>query len=267
MQGRTNAGGTGGFGLNLKIVNGTTMPSNPRENTVWVETTVTIKSYALSYVQPENASEGLLWLKTSHLDSGVEVDVGKKNAVKLNLSSGMLYTGGKWTSVNAWVYINSAWKQFSMAFDGRLYDNGDQCTDVTGGWGATGYKRVTSSGQVVEAYAGTLKSDCMYVNSNGKIQMFGTANPILLDGLKTLTVDWKVLGCYKDASTALRLEIQREKKHGSTVAIATLSSGKTVKRLTSTLDISDLSGYAYIVVGVTVSADGSSGNIYSIKAS
>lgn len=258
-------GGGGGGGLNLKVVGGTTQPTNPRANTIWVNTATAITGYVLSPTQPQTDTEGLVWLKTA--DTGVEINVGKKNAVLLHLASGMLYTGGKWASVDAWAYINSAWKQFSIAFDGRLYDNGDQCTDVTGGWGATGYKRVTSSGQVVEAYAGTLKSDCMYVNSNGKIQMFGTANPILLDGLKTLTVDWKVLGCYKDASTALQLEIQREKKHGHTVAIATLGSGKTVKRLTSTLDVSGLSGYAYIVVGVTVSADGSSGNIYSIKAS
>lgn len=265
MIGRTNAGGSGGGGLTLKVVGGTTKPANPRANTIWITTTTAITGYVLSPTQPETGTEGLVWIKTA--DTGVEINVGRKNAVLLHLAGGMLYTGGKWASVDAWAYINNAWKQFSIAFDGRLYDNGDQCTDVTGGWGATDYKVVTNNGKVSAAVAGTLKSDCMYVKSGPSAPMFGTAKPIPLDGFKTLTVDWKVLSCYEGASTALQVEIQREKKCGSSVAIATLGSGKTAKRLTSTLDISNLSGEAYVVARVTVAADGSSGNIYSIKLS
>ena len=267
MQGRTNAGGTGGFGLNLKIVNGATMPSNPRENTVWVETTVAIKSYAIQISAPENPTEGMLFLKNKE-GVGVEVNIGKKNPLNVRLSAAQLYTGGKWTNLNAYVYINSEWKQFSIAFDGRLYDNGDQCTDITGGWGIADYKYVNSSGKESAPGAGTLKSDCMHlVSTSTKITMLGTAKPIDLDGLKTLTVDWKVLGCYDGASNALIVDIQREKKAGTSIALAILGSGKAVKRLTSTLDISSLSGEAYVVVRVSVVAAGSSGNIYSIKLS
>lgn len=259
-------GGGGGGGLDLKVVGGTTQPTNPRENTVWVNTATAITGYALSPTQPETGREGLVWLKTA--DTGVEINVGKKNAVLLHLASGMLYTGGKWASVDAWAYINSAWKQFSTAFDGRLYDNGDQCIDATGGWGITDYKYVNSAGKESDPGAGTLKSDCMYLASTStKMTILGTAKPIDLDGLKTLTVDWQVLKCYDGATNALMLDIQREKKAGTSIAIATLGSGKAAKRLTSTLDISSLSGKAYVVVRVTVTSAGSSGNIYSIKAS
>lgn len=112
MQGRTNAGGTGGFGLNLKIVNGTTMPSNPRENTVWVETTVAIKSYAIQISAPENPTEGMLFLKNKE-NVGVEVNIGKKNSLNVRLSAAQLYTGGKWTNLNAYIYMNGAWKRFA----------------------------------------------------------------------------------------------------------------------------------------------------------
>lgn len=112
MQGRTNAGGTGGFGLNLKIVNGTTMPSNPRENTVWVETTVAIKSYAIQISAPENPTEGMLFLKNKE-GVGVEVNIGKKNPLNVRLSAAQLYTGGKWTNLNAYIYMNGAWKRFA----------------------------------------------------------------------------------------------------------------------------------------------------------
>nr|DAH71779.1 MAG TPA: hypothetical protein [Caudoviricetes sp.] len=271
MIGRTNAGGSGGGGLNLKVVGSTAKPTNPRENTIWVNTTTAITGYALSPTQPEAGTEGLVWLKTA--DTGVEINVGRKNVVLLHLAGGMLYTGGKWASVDAWAYINSVWKQFSTAFDGRLYDNGDQCTDITGGWGITDYKYVNSSGKENDPGAGTLESDHMHLASTStRISMLGTAKPIDLDGLKTLTVDWQILKCHKDATNALMVDIQREKKAGTSIALATLGSGKAAKRLTSTLDISNLSGKAYVVVRVTVTSGSSSdstsaGNIYSIKAS
>ena len=44
MIGPTNARGGGG-GLNLKVVGGTTQPTNPRENTIWVNTTTAITGY------------------------------------------------------------------------------------------------------------------------------------------------------------------------------------------------------------------------------
>lgn len=110
MIGPTNARGGGG-GLNLKVVGGATQPTNPRENTIWLNTTTAITGYALSPTQPQTGTEGLVWLKTA--DTGVEINVGKKNAVLLHLAGGMLYTGGKWDSVDAWAYINSAWKRFA----------------------------------------------------------------------------------------------------------------------------------------------------------
>ena len=106
-----NVTGGGGEGLNLKVVGGATQPTNPRENTIWVNTTTAITGYVLSPTQPETGTEGLVWLKTA--DTGVEINVGRKNAVLLHLAGGMLYTGGKWDSVDAWAYINSAWKRFA----------------------------------------------------------------------------------------------------------------------------------------------------------
>ena len=111
MIGPTNARGGGG-GLNLKVVGGATQPTKPRENTIWITTTTDITGYALSPTQPENGTEGLVWLKTA--DTGVEINVGRKNAVLLHLASGMLYTGGKWLNINAWVYTNNVWTQFAQ---------------------------------------------------------------------------------------------------------------------------------------------------------
>ena len=110
MIGPTNA--RGGGGPSLKVVGGTTRPTAPRENTIWINTTTAITGYVLSPTRPENGTEGLAWLKTA--DTGVEINVGRKNAVLLHLASGMLYSGGKWLNINAFVYANNVWTQFAQ---------------------------------------------------------------------------------------------------------------------------------------------------------
>ena len=155
MIGPTNA--RGGGGLNLKVVGGTTKPANPRENTIWVNTTTAITGYALSPTQPETGTEGLVWLKTA--DTGVEINVGRKNAVLLHLMQAKLYVNGKWANVEGYVYTGGQWKQFSAK---RLYliENGKKLVDFTQiGSGSitekeTGYVTVeTSSNNATVVYA------------------------------------------------------------------------------------------------------------------
>ena len=121
MIGPTNARGGGG-GLNLKVVGGTTRPTNPRENTIWVNTTTAITGYVLSPTQPETGTEGLVWLKTA--DSGVEINVGRKNAVLLHLRKANIYVSGVWKNVDGYLYSSGSWKQFSKVTE-TLYKSGE----------------------------------------------------------------------------------------------------------------------------------------------
>ena len=50
-----NASG-GGAGLNFKVVGGTTQPSNPKENTIWVETDTKIAGWNFSATEPPRRS-------------------------------------------------------------------------------------------------------------------------------------------------------------------------------------------------------------------
>lgn len=101
----------GGAGINLKLVGGTTEPTNPVENTIWVKTNVPISGYVLSATDPGSVSEGLVWLKTT--DTGTEINVGKKNAVLLRLANSKLYTGGIWKSFDGYAYVSGEWIHFS----------------------------------------------------------------------------------------------------------------------------------------------------------
>ena len=140
MIGRTNAGGSGGGGLNLKVVGGTTKPTSPRENTIWVNTATAITGYILSPTQPETGTEGLVWLKTA--DTGVEINVGRKNAVLLHLDYARIYTGSAWKDVEGFAFTNGNWAQFSNLRT-YLYNAGNQCEALTGGWAITNHTNAT----------------------------------------------------------------------------------------------------------------------------
>lgn len=119
-----NVTGGGGGGLNLKVVGGTTQPTNPRENTIWINTTTAITGYALSPTQPETGTEGLVWLKTA--DTGVEINVGRKNAVLLHLETSKVYNGQTWVLSDGYIYKSGGWAQFGFTAlykDGRFVVN------------------------------------------------------------------------------------------------------------------------------------------------
>lgn len=110
--GTTNAGNGGRFGLDIKIVGGTTQPLNPREHTIWVNTDAQITGYTISSVVPKNPSEGHVWIQTS--DSGIAIDVGLTDEYLWHLFSAEIYENGAWVYLNASVYNDGKWGQFSF---------------------------------------------------------------------------------------------------------------------------------------------------------
>ena len=119
MIGRTNAG-FGGGGGGLRVAVGLTAPISPRENTVWVKSAQAGKQYVFAEAEPGNPAEGLIWFRaTEYLGIIARTDV---------------YTGGAWVAADTYMYLGGKWVQIAFAWNGELFDNGNQYTPVTGGW-------------------------------------------------------------------------------------------------------------------------------------
>lgn len=112
------SGGGGGVGLN--VVTGLSAPVNPKENTVWVASDKAGKKYVFSETEPESPSEGLIWFLASAAGAITKANV---------------YTDGAWVTTNAYMYLGGSWVQIASAWNGTLFENGNQYEDVTGGWG------------------------------------------------------------------------------------------------------------------------------------
>ena len=230
----------GGGGLNLKVVGGTTRPTNPRENTIWANTTTAITGYVLSPTQPENGTEGLVWLKTA--DSGVEINVGRKNAVLLHLAMSQVYSGGGWATVEGYVYKSSAWVQFGFL---ALYKDGVFSTDHT-------EKVIKGSIQ----YAGTYYTATTNGGGNAG-ESYVVFGPLSLDGFNTVTmratfVSTKVVN--------VRFVIMIAKDANATRSNAALKTEVDIKNYvenTVSLDISTLErGTWYVYAGINTGGSG-----------
>ena len=118
MIGRTNTGGGGG-GLNFKVVGGTVQPSNPKENTIWVDTDTDISGWVFSAMQPV-PKEGLVWVRTGDV-SPVRFNAVRKNTVMVYAYSVTQYVGGEWAKKSAYIW-NREW----VLITGNLtiYDSG-----------------------------------------------------------------------------------------------------------------------------------------------
>lgn len=235
MFGRTNAGG-GGVSMNYKVVGGTSQPSNPDANTIWVKSANEITSYRFSPVQPSGASEGMVWIKTGTSGS-VILDIPKEATVRLYLTGCSQYISGAWVNVDAYIYQSSAWKQFGTAII-YLYNAGDKCTAVTGGWTSSGYSY--ASRDVVAPVFGTstMKVQCTQHTSAGQVAIGGTANKIDLTNVDKIVINITAV----TNSAAFIISTSKAIPSSPTKTTAISATG------TVTVDVSSLTGSYYLAI-------------------
>lgn len=137
--GRTNSGGSGG-GLAVYIVGGTTQPTNPKENTVWVNTDTAITEWVFSATQPSTRldgsalSGGEVWFQVDTAATA-PINVLKKNGAYEYPQVCYQYISGAWVAKTARTYQNGAWVDWIL----YLYNNGVNNTAVGGGLTASGW--------------------------------------------------------------------------------------------------------------------------------
>lgn len=121
------AGSGGGAPLNFKVVGGT-KPSNPKENTIWVNTDTAITDWVFSATQPAAVS-GRVWIKTG-TTSTVEMNVLKKNSIQVCPLNAKQCVGGAWALKDAETYQSGKWNDWAYWIIG----NGADGSGITGGF-------------------------------------------------------------------------------------------------------------------------------------
>ena len=102
-----NVTGGGGAALNFKVVGGTSQPANPKENTIWINTSTPITDWVFSATQPTSAS-GKVWIHIG-TSSVVEFNALKKNGIQVYPLSAKQYVDRAWKNVTAKSYQGGKW--------------------------------------------------------------------------------------------------------------------------------------------------------------
>ena len=230
----------GGYGLFLRVLGGTSQPTTPREGTIWVNTSALKPDYILSATQPGSPASGLVWIKLG--SDGVSLPVDKKGTLAITLAGCAVYNGRTWDNVDAWVYTGGKWVQFSFTIV-YLYNKGDLCTDITGGWKATAWP--FNAGEDGRAPTVDYKDTYVNLSINGGRKnysgVFEPINKIDLTGVKTILFK---LNSVSSTSTQYTLVVAgvftRSQSYFENLSGVTLELNTT--DVSAPVDVSNLSG-------------------------
>jgi len=165
-----NGGNTG-----LQVAVGLTAPGNPREAMVWVKSDKAGRKYVFSQTEPEGPAEGLIWFRATAAGIITRADV---------------YTGGAWAAADTYMYLSGTWVQIAAAWNGELFDGGNQYADHTGGWPARiGVQEST------DPY--------LYYTAGAQRLIFGTAQKIDVTNFSKLHVIGRGRGDYTSEGSVL----------------------------------------------------------------
>ena len=139
MIGITNAGG-GKDRYRVKVFGGTSAPANPKEGYIWVKTSTPISGYEINcwtnYIPGYSMNNGFTYIygKPEWEANVVNIIDDKVGLVYFNFNKCMQQQGSTWHTMDAFVFHNGSWMQFSTSWNGELFYQGNQYTEHTGGW-------------------------------------------------------------------------------------------------------------------------------------
>lgn len=138
-----------------------------------------------------------------------------------------------------------------LAYNLRLFDNGDECTDVTGGWTISDYQfgYPPASNMLIKP---TITDRILLYGKNGnQVVGMGTANSIDLTGYSKLSVDFETLGTYGDYTSGT-LYLLPDKIANQYQAVAKLEFGVDIgERKVETIDVSSINTPVYVFLWAT----------------
>ena len=236
MIGRTNTGG-GGMSLNFKVVPGLTQPVTASENTIWVKVEA-IGDWYFSATQPENLRELDVWILVNEY-SPVEFNALKKNGIQVYPVAAKQRIGGELVEVDAMSYQGGTWVEWIT--DVYLYDNGDECVAITGGWSIFKIRPDCSTNESWGSNQNGLLT-VQLPGSKRTCAAYGTNNAI--DVTDYATIEFSATEIMGGECLFGVLESRDSQDHSASAVTLTQETAGTV-----TLDISNLSGRYYIWFG------------------
>ena len=125
----------GSANLNFNVVGGTSAPTKPRDNTIWVNTSTPISKWSLDKQEPTSPIDGQIWMRTFNSGGAVSFNALKKNSIDVHIYQVYQWINSEWIPRNAYIYNNGMFTQFSknimpaaLSVTNQFYHNGGHFT-------------------------------------------------------------------------------------------------------------------------------------------
>ena len=153
--------------------------------------------------------------------------------------------GTQTASTTATVSAEGEAVNVKLTYDLRLFDNGDECAGVTGGWTNAGYTYSSMLPAPPEISDGRIQ---LYGKSGGNTGI-GTAQSIDLAGYSKLVIDRDVLST-NSTNSAGQLWLLPGKNVVNSQAKATLQFGHATGRAEQEIDVTNINTPVYVFASV-----------------
>ena len=237
-----------GVELNFEVVGGTTKPSNPKENTIWVNTSTAISGWGFGTTEDISSSysNGTVLFVIDSANK-TKFNALKENYIYMHPATAYQYISGSRNQVNAQIYQSGAWKNLR---ENRVFDNGNQITEITGGWSNSGYalsgfnhtniSRVSvGTSLVATAYCPGSDPD-----SGGLI---GTQKPVNFSGFTKMRVKGNLNGYYHRSKLYVGIHTSKTIGVSPLACIDITTTGNFDRTLTLPTTVS--SAYVFVLAG------------------
>lgn len=135
--------------LAAQVVASENAPSNPKTGTIWVKPFVPMTNLVISngkQISSWGAQNGAVYIQYSYNDGWTPPNVNVirqyngeiSKEFEIKLIGATQKVDGAVKDLDAYLWDGNKWYQFNGVYNGELFYNGDQFTNVTGGWNPTG---------------------------------------------------------------------------------------------------------------------------------
>lgn len=240
--------GNGGVSpLNFRVIGGTSQPSSPRTNDIWVNTSADIANAIFTPVNPGSTTEGRVWFELGLTSASAFSALKGDTLITLCPIDCQQYVSGAWVRKTAKRYTGSAWVDY-VRYD-TIYNAGDENEPITGGFVSKAWAGAHDETPGTPVITRNSANIAFAMDSGyGAVH---TQNKVGVSNYKTLYATGVFNMGAPDGATnshyqAMRLWSSVSGVYFTTDAVATLFITTDTASKTVAIDLSNISGSYYI---------------------
>lgn len=241
--------------LNFRVKTAETMPDNSGANDFVIISPTPMKNWIMTPEMPTKAPRNDGDVCIPYSVNGNVLNVVKDGSFMIAPLTALQYANDAWKGVSAMVFPGGKKAKF-------LYNAGNECEELTGGWVTRAWSYSTAYTSIVAPTLTKKETGFTAVQSSGSTQsgVIEVQNDVDLTNVNSITFDFSSIVVTNATSSyiarltcaVLPRTASRYYTNATKAAEKTYTAPANEKDVTITIDVSDLSGSYDIIIGLAI---------------